>query len=104
MGFPLGIQVLGGLGGHHLSCLKEKGLFKAWRLGFGKPTKTCNNCTKAYPIGSMGLVYLPTFTYIYLKIQPNVGIQYTVYIAYMDPMGIGIGCFFPKGQIFKIRI
>ena len=33
-----------------------------------------------YPIGSMGLVYLPTFTY---ENQPNVG-EYT---SQMDPMG-----------------
>ena len=36
------------------------------------------------PIGSMGLVYLPTFTYIYHKKQPNVG-EYT---SPMDGMGL----------------
>ena len=50
----------------------------------------------SYPIGSMGLVYLPTFTN---KNQPNVG----KYTSPMDPMGIGDS--HPFSMIFgRIRV
>ena len=42
------------------------------------------NLLTSYPIGSMGLLYLPTFTIICHENQPNVG----KYTSPMDPMGI----------------
>ena len=45
--------------------------FVTWQLSF---KQTCS-------IGSMGLVYLPTFTYIYHRNQPNVG-TYTIHGCY----------------------
>ena len=46
----------------------------------------CGRCFSIYPsfIGSMGQVYLPTFT---IKNQPNVA-KYTIHG--LDPMGPGI--------------
>ena len=65
---------------HSLLCsvprLKSHRKNDHWSLGWSKLKASCT--IGRYPIGSMGLVYLPTFT---IKNQPNVG-KYAIHGAY----------------------
>ena len=59
-----------------------------WFFRVHRVTSEEGKVSSIYPIGSMGLVYLPTFTYIYHKKQTKMYVYIYIYAPYMDPMGI----------------